>query len=90
MIPFSALIPAAGRSDRMGTEKALLTLPGGSTFASHLINTYRELGCETVVLVHNETLDLSAIRSGPFVAVLNKNQEWGRSWSIHLGLQKIP
>lgn len=90
MIPVSALIPAAGKSDRMGSEKVLLPFLNGSTFASHLINSYLDIGCDPVVLVHNELLDRSQIKSGPFVAVINKNQERGRSWSIYLGLQQIP
>ncbi|MCK9424032.1 MAG: NTP transferase domain-containing protein [Bacteroidales bacterium] len=90
MIPVSALIPAAGKSDRMGSEKALLPFLNGSTFAGHLINTYLDFGCKPIVLVHNERLDLSQIKSGFFVTVINENQERGRSWSIHLGLQQIP
>ena len=89
-IPFSAIIPAAGNSSRMGSNKALLANGEGQTFASHLVKNYSEFGAHPVVLIINEHHNQPEFDDSPFIQVMNKNVEYGRSHSIFLGLQQIP
>jgi molybdenum cofactor cytidylyltransferase len=88
--PFSALIPAAGNSERMGRDKALLPFAPGVTFARHLTNCYGAYGCNPIVLVVNEQFDTAAYHQDELLIVVNQHVEKGRSWSIHLGLQRVP
>jgi molybdenum cofactor cytidylyltransferase len=46
-----AVILAAGFSSRMGRHKALLGLPGGGWFLSHLARTFLAAGCSQVIAV---------------------------------------
>jgi len=87
--PVSVIIPAAGNSGRMGSDKALLTFPAGLNFADHLGTAYRTFGAESVVLVINGDLDRSRVDQGLFVCVINEHVEKGRSYSIRLGIEKI-
>jgi len=89
MIPVAALVPAAGQSGRMGSEKALLQLKDGTSFASYLIDSYTGFGCDPVVVVVHEKLRLTDVNPGPLITVVNKNPGRGRSWSIYLGLKQI-
>ena len=88
--PFSAVIPAAGKSERMGSDKILLPDNQGSTFARHLVNCFGVYGCNPVVLVVNEGFDPTHFREAKLAVVLNHNLERGRSWSILLGLKHVP
>lgn len=87
---FSAVIPAAGSSVRMGTDKAMLLNANGLYFASHLLEVFQAYGCSPVVLVVNEKFDTSPFTSSSLVKVINHHPEKGRSWSIRLGLQQLP
>ena len=86
----SALIPAAGASSRMGSDKTSLRTPGGQTFASYLIDFYRDCCCSPVIVVHNEGTNLNACESKVVKSVLNHHPEKGRSHSIMLGLKEVP
>ncbi len=89
MIPVAALVPAAGQSGRMGSEKALLQLKDGTPFASYLIDSYTGFGCDPVVVVVHKRLDLTKINPGRWIAVVNQYPDRGRSWSIYLGLKQV-
>ena len=86
----AALIPAAGKSERMGMQKALLTLNNGIGIAQHLIDRFNNFGCDPVVIVVNEQFDSPHVVVEKLVTVVNQELEKGRSWSIYLGLQKVP
>jgi len=88
--PVSVVIPAAGNSGRMGSDKALLELPGGINFANHLLNSYRMYGAEPIILVINDNLDLSNLQAGPWIIVINKHVDRGRSYSVKLGIDRVP
>ncbi|HEX7411172.1 MAG TPA: NTP transferase domain-containing protein [Bacteroidales bacterium] len=90
LISFSAIIPAAGNSDRMGSDKALLANSDGQTFASHLVKSYAAFGAQPVVLIVNEHNNQPDYNGIPFIRVVNKHLDYGRSHSIFLGLQQIP
>jgi molybdenum cofactor cytidylyltransferase len=87
--PFSVIIPAAGNSGRMGSDKALLPYGNGLSFAEKLIKSYSEFGTQTVVVVVNKNLDLSGFDTSQLVTVLNEHTDWGRSYSIFLGSKKV-
>ncbi len=86
----SALIPAAGISARMGTDKALLNTAGGSSFIWHLLEGFTAFGCEPVILVVNERFPAVKGHDKKTVPVLNRHPEKGRTYSIWLGLQQVP
>jgi CTP:molybdopterin cytidylyltransferase MocA len=84
------IIPAAGNSGRMGSDKALLPYGNGLSFAENLIKSYSESGAQPVVVVVNNTLDLSGFDPSQLVTVVNERTDWGRSYSILLGTKRIP
>jgi molybdenum cofactor cytidylyltransferase len=84
------IIPAAGNSGRMGTDKALLAYGNGFSFAEHLIKSYSGFGALPVVMVVNKMLDLSGFDTSQFVTILNEHINRGRSYSIILGAGKVP
>ncbi len=74
----------------MGTDKALLRAGHGLTFAGHLLNCFVAYGCNPVVLVVNEQFDPTPFLAEKPEIVVNHHLEKGRSWSILLGLKKVP
>ena len=88
--PVSAIIPAAGNSGRMGSDKALLPFSDGLSFAGHLINSYSGFGAHPIVLVVNKNLDLSKMDQGQYDLLLNEYPDLGRSYSILLGTRNVP
>jgi CTP:molybdopterin cytidylyltransferase MocA len=87
---FSAIIPAAGTSGRMGHDKALLPIGNGMTFSEHLVNCFLEYGCKPVVLVVNEQFDTTPFQEENQLIVVNRHLGKGRTWSVHLGLKQLP
>ncbi len=57
MNPPAAIILAGGRSQRMGTNKALLTMPGqaSETFLAHLVSTLAPLCAELLIVARDPT-----------------------------------
>ncbi len=90
MLSFSALIPAAGSSNRMGSDKTLLRNIRGATFASHLVTCFLNYGCKPVVIVVNDHYISSPLHLENVITALNLHPEKGRSWSILLGLKQVP
>lgn len=88
--PFSVIIPAAGNSGRMGFNKALLSLGNGKTFLENLLSKYREYKADPIIIVINNTFDLTRIDTGSSVCIVNEHVSYGRYHSIKLGLQHIP
>ncbi|MFZ4520274.1 MAG: nucleotidyltransferase family protein [Bacteroidales bacterium] len=88
--PISALILAAGHSERMGRDKASLPYGNGLTFAGQLIAAYAQAGCHPVTMVVNERFDSTIHDLSKVRFILNNQVERGRSFSIWLGLQNIP
>lgn len=86
---FAVLIPAAGNSERMGTDKVTLRRNDGRTFIRYLIDSYLEAGAVQIVVVLNRNT-ASGIHSGDRVQiVINDWVEKGRSYSILLGMNVI-
>jgi CTP:molybdopterin cytidylyltransferase MocA len=89
-LPVSAIIPAAGNSGRMGTQKTLLSYGNGTNFTSYLVNFFRDYGCNKTVLIVNEGFNSGVLPACDITTVVNHQLEKGRSWSIHLGLKQVP
>jgi len=86
----SAIIAAAGNSGRMGRDKALLACSDGQTFAGYLVSSYSTFGAKPVVLIVNEKYSSTDLGNNSLIQVINKHVEYGRSYSIFLGMQQIP
>ena len=94
MIQTSALVLAAGFSQRMGSCKALLKTPCGKSFLEFIIDGFCSAGISNIVVVVNEYLmsevennNAELLQKGVFV--VNKNPELGRFTSIKIGLTHI-
>lgn len=90
-----AIVLAAGDSSRFGSPKPLLLYDREKTFIEKIIIEYLKFGCHDVVVVLNKaTCDImeeSRLERIGAVAriVINKNPEYGRFYSLHLGCKEI-
>src|SRR4051812_44303307 len=90
----AAVVPAAGRSERMGRPKLILPL-GGSTVIAGLIRALRGGGAEEVVVVAPpadfagaDVLIDEATRAGALVVVADSATADMRA-SVELGLDRL-
>jgi molybdenum cofactor cytidylyltransferase len=63
----SGVILAAGDSTRMGSPKAALLTPGGDTFVTRIVRTWRDAGVDDLVIVtgrHHDTVIDALARDG--------------------------
>jgi molybdenum cofactor cytidylyltransferase len=88
----AAIVPAAGRSTRMGRPKLLLTL-GGETLIHHVVTALREGGVGRVIVVapptdapEGPTVAAEAVRAGAEVLTPQARPAEMRQ-SVELGLQ---
>jgi len=89
---YSALILSSGLSERMGQPKALLNWDESRTFIGKIMDEYRDAGCEKVVctvnrFIYQQCLSLYAASNVTFI--LNEHPEWGRLYSVKLGLAEV-
>lgn len=89
---FSALILASGLSERMGQPKALLMWDNKKTFLEKIVQEYIASGCEKIICTLNNHV-LPHCRSNENFQgvkfVLNPHPDWGRMYSVMLGLKEI-
>lgn len=81
------IVLAAGRSSRMGRDKATLQL-GGSTFVQRAVNALRDGGCHAVVVVTPP--DFTPDVRGGILAVVNPQPDSEQIVSIRIGLRSLP
>lgn len=91
---FSAVILAAGLSERMGVPKLSLRYQGGMSFAEHCVFSFLDSGCRQVALVVNEKgFHWMAGHVPDFPAevrvVINSHPELGRLYSLEQGLLRL-
>ena len=86
----TALIPAAGRSSRMGTCKPLLPL-GAETMLERVIGIARQAGIGTVlaVLGHDADLLLPVLARHNVRGVINPDYEQGMFSSLRVGIRHL-
>lgn len=84
----SCLVLSGGLSKRMSSHKALLPFSEKETFIEHIINVYRSVGIEKVVVVLNEAIQSDFLKSErkKIQCIINDVPEKGRLYSIQLGL----
>ena len=86
----AGLILAAGKSERMGRPKALLTFQR-SCFLTHIFTeaTHSELTGVTVVLGHQSDAILKALPEIAPHTLLNRDYEFGQLSSLQCGLKHL-
>lgn len=85
------VVLSAGASSRMGSHKALLPMPDGRSFLSHIIFQYRCAGVHRIAVVLHPDIPLESIPVGPGITVVvNHSTSAGRLGSLHLGLAALP
>jgi CTP:molybdopterin cytidylyltransferase MocA len=89
----SAIILAAGKSERMGIPKFMLRHADGQTFLQKLVSEFLFFGCRQVVAVLNangclnlfhQTINLPV----EMRLVENSHPEWGRLYSLKLAVDR--
>lgn len=90
----SALILAAGLSERMGSGKFALEIREGVTFLEHIARLYDGFGCRKIVVILNpkgkQLFDNMVINLPAGVEILNNHfPERGRFYSIKTGLAPL-
>lgn len=91
MIP--AIVLAAGKSSRMGRSKAALPLPGGDTFITRIVRTFKDAAVEDIVVVvgHDARAVVDAFAASDLEArfVENPDYEQGQLSSLVAGLRIV-
>lgn len=86
----AVIILAAGMSERMGKQKCNLNFSEEETFLEHIIHIYRRFVVSELVLVVNESVELEAFQDDEKInIVLNDKIEYGRFYSVQLGLKEL-
>ncbi|OYD13746.1 hypothetical protein CH333_10085 [candidate division WOR-3 bacterium JGI_Cruoil_03_44_89] len=85
----SAIILAAGKSERMGTPKPLLTI-GGSTFLNTIVRNLKRVGLKEIIVV----LGYKAEEIRPHIpegvrCVVNENYQRGQLSSLKVALNAL-
>lgn len=87
----SALITAAGYSQRMGNHKALLKYNDTQSFLERIIECYFQINCDEIVITASTALNEKIInlQNGRVKIVENQYPELERIYSIKIGLQAL-
>lgn len=85
----SALILAAGLSKRMKANKPFLLFNNEQTFTEKIITEYQSFGCKNIIVVTNKELINRFKIQKNVTFVINDKLEYGRFYSVKLGLQNI-
>jgi molybdenum cofactor cytidylyltransferase len=87
----AGIVPAAGRSSRMGRSKALLA-PGGRTFLGRLTHALVQGGCDPVLVVVRDgaSPEADAAHALGLQPVINPDPSEGPVSSLRAGLAALP
>jgi CTP:molybdopterin cytidylyltransferase MocA len=83
------VVTAAGASSRMGSPKALLAYPDGRRLAAVQADTFRQAGCDDVVIVLGKDAERIAAELSGCRTVINPDWSKGRLTSICAGLRAL-
>lgn len=91
---FSAIILAAGKSERIGFPKLSLNYNKNRVFCEHIVEEYYDFGCKEIVFVVNEIgfkyLDNNKIIFPENVTIaINKYPDWHRFYSLKVGVKGL-
>jgi len=84
-----AIVLCAGKSERMGSPKALLEFRG-QTFLSTILRAIDASGIKTVVVVAGHHYDRILTAFPDLPVVLNPDYEQGMSTSVQAGIRALP
>jgi CTP:molybdopterin cytidylyltransferase MocA len=86
----AVVILAAGLAERMDRPKHTLKFTDEESFLDHIIHIYRRFVVSGVVLVVNKYFKAEATALDDSIKrIVNSHLEYGRFWSIQLGLNEI-
>lgn len=90
----SAIILAAGLSERMGENKAILPFNKTSNFVENIANSMIEAGCEKIIVVINsvsfEIINRNILfKNSKILIAVNDMPELGRFRSLKIGLKML-
>lgn len=88
----ACIILAGGRSRRMGTDKALLTLPGANrqTFVGQLVSTLSPLSDELLLVARDEQQAALLVQAAPTVRVVTDAvPDYGPLMGLYSGLKAM-
>ncbi len=90
----SALLLAAGKSERMGLPKFTLQFDKNTTFLEKIITQYQQFGCSKIVIVINKEGEKILEEKFPNLLkdcqiIVNPLENSSRFYSLQLGLKKI-
>jgi len=91
---FSAIILAAGKSERLGFPKLSLKYDENNTFVEYIVDEYKQFGCKEIILVVNEIgnkylIDHHISFSKNLIIVINKYPDWHRFYSLKIGVRNL-
>lgn len=91
---FSAIILAAGKSERLGFPKLSLDFDNKISFIEHIAWEYEEFGCKEIVVVVNDIgkrcIEEKQLRFPNNTKILiNEHPEWHRFHSLKLGAKAL-
>ncbi len=91
---YSAIILAAGKSERMGFPKLSLKYDEKNNFIEHIISEYLSFDCKEIILVINkigiEYLKKNEIQFPETVKiVVNEHPDWHRFYSLKKGVKSL-
>ncbi len=93
----SAVITAAGKSERMGFFKPFLIFDNekNTTFLETIVNKYENINCEKIVVILNkDSFEYYKNKKLTFLdnhkILINNNLEYERFYSVKIGMQNVP
>ncbi len=94
MVKNNVLILCAGKSERMGLPKALLSFSETDTFLSHLIKSYDGISDKIIIVTSNSLFEFIQMNKRKYfysevIYIVNEYPEKGKIYSIQKGLEHI-
>lgn len=91
---FSAIILAAGKSERLGFPKLSLKYDKHNTFIKYIVSKYESFACEEIVLVLNKIgndylIENNIKFSDNVRIVINEYPDWHRFYSLKIGVKSL-
>ncbi len=90
----AAIILAAGKSARIGMPKAFLKDNNNKTFVENIINAYRIIRCNEIIVVLNESVLQYSFKGdnnifNQVIVITNHKPELGKFYSVLLGAKAL-
>jgi len=90
-VKLPGVILAAGRSSRMGRDKALIPHPAGGTFLARLCRVFRERLEPVYVVLGPHAKGIQAkLEDAHSIPIINKDFDLGMLSSLQVGLRALP